>query len=145
MLALANLTKADVLYDLGCGDGRIVVAAAKRYGCRAVGIDIDPLRVDESRANVDANGVAARVRIERQDLFDVELQEATVVTLYLSSSYNARLIPQLQRLKPNSRIVSHQFPIPGVKPAKTMRIRSKEDSREHVIYLWTAPLDAAAR
>jgi SAM-dependent methyltransferase len=141
MLELAAVGKDDVVYDLGCGDGRIVIAAAKKYGCRAVGVDIDPMRVEESRKNVKRNQVGHLVRIEQGDIYDVDLRPASVVTLYLGTSFNKRLLPQLAKLEPGSRIVSHQFGIPGVKPQKTVRLRSKEDPHVHVLFLWTAPLD----
>ena len=140
MLELAAVQQADVVYDLGCGDGRIVVAAAKRYRCRAAGFDIDPRRVEEAREAVTRNGVASLVRIEHQDIFTLDLQPASVITLYLSPKFNAKLMPQLEALKPGSRIVSHQFGIPGVKPDKVVQVRSQEDTRTHAIYSWTTPL-----
>jgi protein-L-isoaspartate O-methyltransferase len=140
MLELASVTKSDVVYDLGCGDGRIVVAAARKHGCRAVGCDIDPNRVEASRNNVKRNKVQDRVTIEHQDLFKVDVRPASVVTVYLSAQYNTRLIPQFDSLRPGSRIVSHQFDMPGVKPDKIVQVASKEDGRKHTLYLWTTPL-----
>lgn len=140
MLELAAVGKDDVVYDLGCGDGRIVVAAARQYGCRAKGVDIDPRRIEDSRANARRSGVEALVAIEQQDLFEVDLRPANVVVLYLSPDYNQRLLPQLDKLRPGARIVSHQFAIPGVEPQKTVRMRSNADPHEHTLYLWTAPL-----
>lgn len=140
MLELADVGKDDVVYDLGCGDGRIVVAAAKQHGCRAKGVDIDPRRVEDSRANVRRSGVEALVTIDKQDLFQVDLSPASVVVLYLSPKYNRQLLPQLDKLRPGARIVSHQFAIPGIEPEKTLRVTSKEDPHEHTLYLWTAPL-----
>jgi SAM-dependent methyltransferase len=140
MLDLAGVQKRDVVYDLGCGDGRIVIAAAKRFGCRAAGFDIDPIRVEESRENVKKSGLGNLVRIERQDVFTLDLRPASVVTLYLTPKFNARLIPQLEKLKPGSRIVSHQFGMPGIKPDKVVQVASKEDGRKHTLYLWTTPL-----
>jgi len=139
MLAMADVRRTDVVYDLGCGDGRILVAAAQR-GCRAVGVDIDPLRVKQARDNVAKNRLEGPVRIEWQDLFQTDLRPATVVTLYLSSQYNERLIPQLELLKPGSRIVSHQFEIKGATPDKVTRFLSKEDGHRHTLFLWTTPL-----
>jgi len=138
MLELANVRKNDVLYDLGCGDGRIVVAAAKRYDCRAVGCDIDPLRIEDARKSVREADVGNRVSIEQEDLFSVDLTRATVVTLYLTPDYNEKLLPQLASLPPGARIVSHQFNMRGVVPDKGVRVRSKHDDRIHVLYLWTA-------
>lgn len=140
MLELAQVTKDDLLYDLGCGDGRIVVTAAKRYGCRAVGYDIDPERVKESLQNVQKNNVEHLVTIEQKDIFTLDLSEANVITLYLLPSLNVRLFPQLEKLKPGSRIVSHEFNMRGVKPDKVVKLNSSYDQQEHKIYLWTTPL-----
>jgi SAM-dependent methyltransferase len=140
MLELADVTKDDVIYDLGCGDGRILVTAAKRYGCRCRGYDIDPIRVRESRRNARENGVEDLVEIDREDIFTLDLREADVVFLYLLPKLNVRLIPQLQQLRPGSRIVSHSFDMHGVRPDKVLRMDSSEDGFEHVLYLWTTPL-----
>jgi SAM-dependent methyltransferase len=140
MLHLARVKKDDVVYDLGCGDGRIVVAAAKTYGCKAAGYDIDPERVAESKANVEKNGVQNLVTIEKKDIFTLDLTQASVITLYLLPELNVRLIPQLEKLKPGCRIVSHEFDIAGVKPDAVLTMDSKEDDMEHIIYLWTTPL-----
>jgi len=140
MLELAEVKKDDLVYDLGCGDGRIVVTAAKRFGCRAVGYDIDPERVEESLENVEKSGVGHLVRIEQKDIFTLDLSEANVITLYLLPSLNVKLIPQLEKLKPGSRIVSHDFRMKGVKPDKVVKLTSNEDDREHKVFLWTTPL-----
>jgi len=140
MLRLAEVTKDDVLYDLGCGDGRILVAAAKKYGCRAVGYDIDPQRVQDSRENVKKNGLDGLVRVEEADIFTLDLRPATVIAIYLLHSLNVKLIPQLERLAPGCRIVSHDFDMSGVKPDAVLTMESEEDSREHAVYLWTTPL-----
>jgi SAM-dependent methyltransferase len=140
MLELAQVTKDDLLYDLGCGDGRIVVTAAKRYGCKAVGYDIDPERVKESLENVQKNKVGHLVKIEHKDIFALDLEQANVITLYLLPSLNVKLIPQLDKLKPGSRIVSHDFRMRGVKPDKVIELHSNYDDEEHKIYLWTTPL-----
>ena len=140
MLELAQVGPDDVVYDLGCGDGRIVVAAAKQYGCRAVGFELDRLRVREARENTARAGVADRVTIELKDALTVDLRPATVVTLYLGPELNARLIPQLQQLTPGSRIVSHDFGIKGFPPDKTVRVTSRETNRDHLIHLWNGPL-----
>jgi SAM-dependent methyltransferase len=141
MLSLAGVEPSDRVYDLGCGDGRIVVMAAKEHECSAVGVDIDPLRVQEARQNVRKGRVEHLVTIEQGDLFEVDLSEATVVTLYLSTKYNTSLVPQLSRMKPGSRIVSHLFGIKGVKPRKVVLLNSQEDSHKHALYLWTTPLE----
>lgn len=140
MLELANVQKDDLLYDLGCGDGRIVVTAAKRFGCRAVGYDIDPKRVKESLENVAKNNVGHLVSIEQKDIFTLDLSNADVITLYLLPSLNVKLIPQLKKLKGGSRIVSHDFRMRGVKPDKVVNLTSNEDNAQHKIFLWTAPI-----
>ncbi len=141
MLQMAAVKKDDVVYDLGCGDGRIVVTAAKKYGCKAVGFDIDPDRIKEARENVRKAGVGDLVTIKQEDIFKQDLSKASVVTLYLLPELNVRLIPQLEKLKPGSRIVSHDFPTKGIKPKQTVNIDSAEDGREHTIYLWVTPLE----
>jgi len=140
MLQLAEVKKDDLLYDLGCGDGRIVITAAKRYGCRAVGFDLDPRRVEESLENVQKNNVGHLVKIEQKDIFTLDLSKANVITLFLLSRLNVKLIPQLEKLKPGSRIVSHTFGMEGVKPDQVVRLNSRVDKTEHTIYLWTTPL-----
>jgi phosphodiesterase/alkaline phosphatase D-like protein/SAM-dependent methyltransferase len=140
MLELAKVKKDDLLYDLGCGDGRIVVTAAKRYGCKAVGYDIDPERVKESLENVAKNDVGHLVTIEQKDIFTLDLSKANVVTLYLLPELNVKLIPQLDKLKPGSRILSHDFRMRGVKPDKVVELTSSEDHVGHKVYLWTSPL-----
>ena len=140
MLELAEVTKDDLVYDLGCGDGRIVVTVAKRFGCTAIGYDIDPNRVKESLKNVAKNNVGHLVTIEQKDIFTLDLSKANVITLYLLPELNVKLIPQLEKLKPGSRIVSHDFAMEGVKPDKVVKLTSKEDDYHHDIYLWTLPL-----
>ena len=145
MLELAQVKKDDLVYDLGCGDGRIVVTAAKRYGCRAVGFDIDPQRVKESLENVEKNEVGHLVRIEQKDIFTLDLSKANVITLYLLPNLNVKLIPQLEKLRPGSRIVSHNFGMEGVKPDKVVTLTSREDQSEHTVYLWVSPLRKETR
>jgi predicted O-methyltransferase YrrM len=139
MLKLAKVTKNDVIYDLGSGDGRIPITAAKTYGARATGIDIDPQRIKEATENLKAAGVGDRVRFLNQDLFTTNISEATVVTLYLLPSLNVKLLPKLNKeLKPGTRIVSHAFDMSadGVerKPLETMTINGRS------IYFWTIPI-----
>ena len=140
MLELVQVKKGDLVYDLGCGDGRIVVTAAKKYGCEAIGFDIDPERVKESLENVEKHQVEHLVRIEQKDIFTLDLSKANVITLYLLPGLNVKLIPQLEKLRPGSRIVSHDFNMKGVKPDKVVKLTSSKDKSEHKIYLWTTPL-----
>jgi len=109
MLAMAKVAASDVVYDLGCGDGRIPIAAAQKYGARGIGIDLDPVRIAEANENAKLAGVTGKVTFLNQDLFTSDFSDATVVTLYLLPSINEKLIPQLKALKPGTRIVSHAF------------------------------------
>lgn len=137
MLKLAGVTKNDVVYDLGCGDGRIVIAAAKHYGARGVGIDIDPQRITEAKANAAAAGVTDRVTFVLGDIFadDTKIGDATVVTLYLLPSLNERLKPKLWReLKPGTRVVSNSFAMGADWPAeKALQVDN------FIVYFWTIP------
>jgi len=142
MLDMASVSQSDVLYDLGCGDGRIVVTAAQKGGCHAVGYDVDPRRVQESHDNARRNGVEDLVAIEQRDIFTVDLHPADVVAIYLTPRLNRRLIPQLRRLKPGSRIVSHSFAMGDIKPDATVTMTSSEDGKAHRIYLWRTPFAA---
>ena len=148
LLDVAKIQKEDVLYDLGCGDGRIVINAAKRFGVKAVGYDIDPKRVAESKENVKRNKVEHLVTIEQKDIFTVDLSPATVVTLYLLPELNVRLVPQLDKLKPGSRVVSHDFDMEGVEPETTWTVIARDHrtpkNREHYVYLWKTPLKKTA-
>ncbi len=139
MLDAARVGKDDVVYDLGCGDGRIVVAAAKRGARKAVGVDIDPERVREARANVERAGVADRARIVEGDLFQTDLGDATVVTLYLLPDLNLRLRPKLLALKPGTRIVSHSFDMGEWKPDRELHVDGK------MVYLWIVPAKTPAQ
>lgn len=140
MLTLADLKSGDVLYDLGCGDGRIVVAAAKEFGCRAVGYDNNPQRIKESRENAKKNGVEDLVEFHQEDIFTLDLSKASVVTMYLLPRLNVKLIPQLEKLEPGSRIISHDFDMKGVTPDKVVNVYCEEQQRDHILYLWTIPL-----
>jgi tRNA G37 N-methylase Trm5 len=134
MLKLAGVKKGDILYDLGSGDGRIPVTAAKKFGIRAVGIDIDPQRIEEAKENARKNGVANLVQFRQEDLFRANFREATVVTLYLLPDLNVKLRPKLlAELKPGSRIISHQFDMGTWKPEKRVELSGR------TIYLWTVP------
>jgi predicted RNA methylase len=139
MLALAQVTKADVIYDLGCGDGRIPVSAARQYGARGVGVDIDPRRIEESRANARAAGVEHLVEFRLQDALTVDVSPATVVTLYLLGSSNARLRPLLtKQLRPGARIVSHAFSMGSSWPAARVDQFTSAQGDEVTLYLWRA-------
>jgi Methyltransferase domain len=138
MLADAELTGSDTLYDLGSGDGRIVITAAKKYGARGVGIDIDQDRISESRSNARAAGVGDLVEFQRGDILQADVSRATVVTLYLTSSTNLKLRPILTRqLRPGARIVSHTFGMGDWKPDKVDRFTDAQGD-ERVIYVWKA-------
>jgi SAM-dependent methyltransferase len=133
MLKLANVKKGDVLYDLGCGDGRIVVAAVKDFGAVGTGVDMDPLRIAEANASAQRAGVANKATFLVADLFDVDLSKATVITIYLLPTVNMQLRPKLLSLKPGTRIVSHAFGMGDWKPDKM------EEVDGSTIYLWTVP------
>jgi ribosomal protein L11 methylase PrmA len=134
MLRLAKVTSQDVVYDLGCGDGRVVIAAAKDFGARGVGIDIDPERIAESRANARKAGVENRVEFRNEDLFEADIRPATVVTLYLWPWINLKLRPKLlSDLKPGTRVVSHFHDMGDWPPEKEIEVEG------HKIYLWTIP------
>jgi ribosomal protein L11 methylase PrmA len=134
MLQVANVGKNDIVYDLGCGDGRIPVTAAKKYGATGVGIDIDPQRIKEAKENVAKNNVGDKVTIVQGDLFEQDLSKATVVTLYLLPSLNVKLMPKLMReLKPGTRIVSHAFDMGDWKPEKELDVEGRK------VYFWTIP------
>jgi precorrin-6B methylase 2 len=139
MLKMANVTKNDVVYDLGSGDGRIAIAAAK-LGARAVGVDINPERIVEANRNARAAGMTHRVKFIEGDLFEVPIGEATVVTLYLLPSVNLKLKPKLfAELKPGTRIVSHSFDMGDWKPEK------QEEVNGRYVYFWTIPEQASRR
>ena len=140
MVDLASIDPQDLVYDLGCGDARILVAAARRNGCHCVGYDINPLRVQESLENVRKNEVSDLVKIEQQDIFSLDLKGANAIMLYLLPKMNEKLIPQLEKLKPGSRIVCHDYRIKGMEPDKSITVTSLEDGAPHDLYLYTAPL-----
>lgn len=142
MLEMADVQPGDVVYDLGCGDGRIPVTAAKKYGVKAWGFDINPVRVRESLDNVKRNKVGRLVTIKKADIFQTDLSKADVITLYLLPNLNVKLIPQLEKLKPGCRIVSHDFDMRGVKPKREIVFTPSEPgARDHRIYLWVTPLE----
>ena len=132
MLALASVTNADVVYDLGSGDGRIPITAAQKYGASGVGIDINPERIKEANANLAKANVGDKVRFLNQDLFETDLSPATVITLYLLPSLNVKLMPTLKKLKPGTRIVSHSFDMGSEWPPE-----KTQDVNGRTIYYWT--------
>jgi SAM-dependent methyltransferase len=139
MLKLAGVHKGDVLYDLGSGDGRIVVTAAKQYGIHAVGIDINPERIAEANANAKQAGVVNLVNFRNEDLFEADIHDASVVTLYLLTSLNLKLRPKLWHdLKPGTRIVSQTFDMGDWEPEKQQVVDG------HNIYLWRVPENAGS-
>ena len=151
MLKVAKVGKDDILYDLGSGDGRIVITAAKEFGTRGVGVDIDPDLIREARENAVKAGVADKVKFVQQDLFETDIREATVVTLYLWPEINRRLRPKLlSDLKPGTRVVSHNHDMGDWKPLKTVRVRVPHEyiisktlnmrvPHQHKIYYWVVP------
>lgn len=139
MLKLAKVGKDDVVYDLGCGDGRIVITAAKKYGARGIGVDIDPQRIKESNENAQKAGVTDRVKFMQADLFTLDFKDATVVMLYLLPQLNLKLRPKLlSELKPGTRIVSHAFDMGDWKPEQVVNVPS-DDHPERTIYYWVVP------
>lgn len=138
MLQVANVGKDDIVYDLGCGDGRIVITAAQKLGARGVGIDINPERIKEAKEDAQKANVTDRVQFRQDDLFETDIHEATVVTLYLLTTLNLRLKPKLMRdLKPGTRIVSHAFAMGDWKPEKELDVNGRK------VYFWTIPQPAA--
>ncbi len=144
MLELADVRPGEVVYDLGCGDGRIPVAAAKKYGVKAWGFDINPVRVKESLERVENEKVKHLVTIKLADVFELDLSKADVITLYLLPQLNVKLIPQLDKLKPGCRIVSHDFNMEGVRPKREITY-TPPGGREHRVFLWVTPLEKERR
>jgi len=140
MLSLAKVTKRDHVCDLGCGDGRFLLTAAKQYGCRATGYDLDSKLVAKGQAQARELKLDALVRIEEQDIFTVDVSDVTVMMLFLLPDMNAKLIPQLQKMAPGSRVLTHEFDIPGIQPDQELTWVSKQDNSEHLIYIYSIPL-----
>jgi cyclopropane fatty-acyl-phospholipid synthase-like methyltransferase len=138
MLRLASVRHDDIVYDLGCGDGRIVITAAREFGARGVGIDIDPRRIGEANAAARRAGVSGRVRFVVQDLFSADFSEATVMMLYLLPELNAKLLPKIRAdLRPGARVVSHQFHMGDWQPERIETAWS--GNRDHALFLWVVP------
>lgn len=143
MLALAKVTGDDVIYDLGSGDGRIVITAAQKFGTRGVGVDINPERIKEANENAQKAGVTDRVKFLQQDLFQTDISEASVVTLYLLPDINMKLRPELFRqLKPGTRIVSHDFNMGEWKPERVVQVQGP--THQHTVYYWVVPENVPA-
>jgi precorrin-6B methylase 2 len=145
MLELAQVKKGDVVYDLGAGDGRIVVTAAKKYGVRAIGFEIDPQRIKESTENITKAGVGHLVEIRQQDIRTVDLSPASVLTMYLLPEVNLMIRPTIwKQMKPGSRVVSHDFDMGDWKPLKTENMKDSSNW-DHALYLWHVPQKQAER
>lgn len=145
MLELAQVKKGDVVYDLGSGDGRIVITAAKKYGVKAVGFEIDPDRIKESRENIRKEGVGSLVEIREQDIRTVDLAPASVLTMYLLPEVNLMIRPNIwKQMKPGSRVVSHDFDMADWKPLKTESIKDRS-GWDHTLYLWHVEPGSASR
>ena len=141
MLQMAEVKKTDMIFDLGCGDGRILVLAAQKYGVQGIGYDIDPQRVIESRQNLLKNNVQNLVKIFQEDIFTLDLKSADVMPLYLHPDMMAQLVPQVEKMKPGSRIVCHEYGFPDIyKPDQKITVVSNEDNAEHHLMLYTLPL-----
>ncbi|MEX2223238.1 MAG: class I SAM-dependent methyltransferase [Candidatus Rokuibacteriota bacterium] len=137
MLKVAKVKKSDVLYDLGSGDGRIVITAAKKFGTRGTGIELLPTLVQEARENARKAGVSDRAKFVEGDIFEANIRDATVVTLYLLPAVNMKLRPKLLDLRPGTRIVSHNYDLGDWAPQKTIRL--KLDDGEHTVFYWVVP------
>jgi precorrin-6B methylase 2 len=140
MMEVAEVKEGEVLYDLGCGDGRIAIVAAEKHGCRSVGFDIDPDRIRDSRENARSRGVEELATFEERDVFTLDLSECDVAAMYLLPRYMTRLIPQFQAMRPGSRIVAHDFYIEEIPPDKTVHVVDETEGKDHYIHLWITPL-----
>jgi ribosomal protein L11 methylase PrmA len=143
MLSLAEVCEADILYDLGSGDGRVLITAAQKFGTRGVGIDIDPQRISQAIENAQQSGVSDRVMFLHQNLFESDFYEATIVVLYLLPHLNLRLRPRLlQQLKPGTRILSHDFDMGDWQPHRVQTVKTPEETA--TVYQWIVPSEVPA-
>ena len=140
MLQMANVKKDDIVVDLGCGDARMLVLAAQKYGCKGIGYEIDPVMVLESRKNAERNNVSNLVEIVQADIFTVDISNADVIPIYLLPEMNLKLVPQFETLKPGSRLVFHNYNLVGYVHDKKIEIISNEDNSSHTLWLYTTPL-----
>ena len=140
MLQMAKVKKDDMVYDLGCGDARMLVLAAQKYGCRGVGYEIDPERVRASRENVARNKVENLVKIVQADIFTIDLSKADVIPIYLLPEMNQKLLPQLDRMRRGSRIVTHEYDLEGIVSDDMVTMISNEDNSSHILTSYTTPL-----
>jgi uncharacterized protein (TIGR03000 family) len=138
MIKLADVKKSDLLYDMGCGEGIIVVTAAKKTGCKAIGVDLDPEMVEAAKKNAKKEKVEDLVTIQENDIFKVDISKATVVATYLLENLNERLVPQLNKMKEGSRVVTNDYPIPGYEPVKIAKVETP--GRTYKVFLYTIPL-----
>jgi protein-L-isoaspartate O-methyltransferase len=140
MLDMAQIKKTDLVYDPGCGDGRMVITAAKKYGCRGIGLEVDPELVARARKLAEKRKVEKLVTIQQEDIFKTDYSQADVISMYLLPDMIVTLIPKFEQMKPGARIVAHDYPIGGMAPDKTGTITSNEDNVKHTLYLYTLPL-----
>ena len=140
MLHMADVKKDDIVVDLGCGDARMLVLAAQKYGTKGIGYEIDPVMVRESRKNAERNDVSELVDIIQADIFKVDISDADVLPIYLLPEMNLQLVPQFETLKPGSRLVFHNYDLMGYVHDKKMEVISNEDNSSHTLWLYTTPL-----
>lgn len=143
MLHMADVKKDDIVVDLGCGDARMLVLAAEKYGSKGIGYEIDPVMIRESRRNAEKNNVSGLVEIVQADIFTVDISDADVLPIYLLPEMNLKLVPQFETLKPGSRLVFHNYDLYGYIPDKKIEIISNEDNSKHTLWLYTTPLKKA--
>jgi SAM-dependent methyltransferase len=140
MLQMGQVKKDDLVVDLGCGDARMLVLAAQKYGSRGIGYDIDPVMVQASNENIKRNNVGDLVTVIQADIFKVDISDVDVLPIYLLPEMNLRLLPQFETLKPGSRLVMHNYDLTGFVPDKIEEVVSNEDNSNHLLYLYTTPL-----
>jgi SAM-dependent methyltransferase len=144
MLEMAQVKKTDMVYDPGCGDGRLCVTAAKKYGCKAIGFEIVPTLVEQAKKNAKRRNVDHLVSIEKKDIFKLDYSQANVLTLYLLPPMLEKLLPSFEKMAPGSRIVAHDYELPGIVPDEQIEMVSKEDNDKHFLYSYKLPLRRAA-